>query len=215
MDGYEHHIVVAIDKLDDLLRAIAVGHTHEPGKTAHAMVNMYHIVARLKLREFLERDGHLAAAGLVAAEIVLMKTIEDLMVGEAGHTHRGIGEAPVDSLVHRSEGNIAAALLEDGLQALGLLGAVGEDIELVATVDEVGERLLHQLKVLMEEGLGRGLEGHRGLHRGAGFGTKLDASEGLSLADKVGRVQKRGLPLPLPRRGTWLCDACISPPWEG
>ena len=90
-----------------------------------------------------------------------MEAVEDLMVGEAGHTHRSVGKSPVYGLVHRHKRNVITALLEDSLQALCLLGAIGEYIELVATMDEVGERLLHQFEVLMEERLGRGVEVHR------------------------------------------------------
>ena len=70
----------------------------------------------------------------------------------------------MNGLVHRREGDVAAALLEDGFQALGLLGAVGEYIHLVAPLYEVGERLLHQFKVLVEKRLGRSVEGYRSMN---------------------------------------------------
>ena len=149
---------------------------------------MHYIVARLKLTELLERDSHLTTARLVATQVILVETVEDLMVGEACHAHRRVGKSPVNGLVYRHEGYVTSTLLEDGLQALRLLGAVGEDIELVATSDEVGERLLHQLKVLMEERLRRGFEVHRCLHRSRCFGAKFDAAEGQRLADEIGCV---------------------------
>ena len=189
MDRHEHHVIIAIDELDDLLRTVSVGHAHQSRKTPHAMVYVHHVVARFKLREFLERDGHLATARLVATQVILMEAVEDLMVSEAGHPHRSIGKSSMNGPIHRLKGYVIATLLEDGLQALGLLGAIGEDIELIPTPDEVGKRLLHQFEVLMEQRLGRCLEGHRSLHRSAGLGTKLNATERLGLADEVGRSQ--------------------------
>ena len=64
-----------------------------------------------------------------------MEAVEDLMVCKACHTHRSIGETSVNGFVYRSEGDVITSLLKDGLQTLGLLGAISEDIELVATSD--------------------------------------------------------------------------------
>ena len=110
------------------------------------------------------------------------------MVSKTRHTHRGISESSMNGLIYRNEGDVIATFLEDGLQALGLLGTVGKDIKLITTSDEIGERLLDQLKVLMEERLGRCLKGHRRLHRSAGLGAELNATERLGLADEIGRL---------------------------
>ena len=83
-----------------------------------------------------------------------MKTVEYLMVSKAGHPHRSIRKTSVNGLVHGHEGYIASALLKDSLQTLGLLGTIGKDKELISTPDKVGERLLYQFKILMEERLG-------------------------------------------------------------
>ena len=165
VNRHEHHIIVTVYELDHLLRTVAVGHAHQSGKAAHTVVDMHHVVARLKLAELLERDGHLAATRLVATEVILMETVEYLMVGKAGHAHGVVDESAMNGLVHRREGDVAAALLEDGFQALGLLGAVGEYIHLVAPLYEVGERLLHQFEVLVEKRLGRSVEGYRSMNR--------------------------------------------------
>ena len=67
MDRDKHHIVVLIDQFHHLLGSVAIGHAHQPGKATYTMVRMHHIVARSKLIQFLQREGHLAAACLITA----------------------------------------------------------------------------------------------------------------------------------------------------
>ena len=45
---------------------------------------MHHIVARLKLHQLFERQGNFGIAGVVGTEVVLVKSVEDLVVGEEG-----------------------------------------------------------------------------------------------------------------------------------
>ena len=46
------------------------------------MVNMHHIVARLKLFDFLECESHLTSTGFGSAQLVFMIAVEDLVVAE-------------------------------------------------------------------------------------------------------------------------------------
>ena len=85
VDGDEDGIVVLIGDFDDLLQfAVGTGHAHQSGKPPHAVVNVHHIVARLKLHQLFERQGNFGIAGVVGTEVVLVKSVEDLVVGEEG-----------------------------------------------------------------------------------------------------------------------------------
>ena len=71
-----------IGDLDHLLVTIALGHPHKSTELADTVIHMYHIVTNLKLLDLLQRECHLTTACLVALEIILMETVENLMIGE-------------------------------------------------------------------------------------------------------------------------------------
>ena len=104
--------------------------------------------------DLLEREGHLSTAGLVAAEVVLVETVEDLMVGEDADAEVAVDETLVECLVDGIEGDISR-IGQYILQALVLLLAVGTDVYLVALRQIVSEGLLEQVKVLVEQRLHR------------------------------------------------------------
>ena len=82
VDGDKHHIFVLIDNLHHLLRGVTVGDTYQSGKTPHTVVGMHHIVAGGELVQLLQAQGHLAAARLVALQVILVKAVEQLMIGK-------------------------------------------------------------------------------------------------------------------------------------
>ena len=178
VDGDEHHVVVLIDKLDDLLRGVAVGDAHQAGKATYAVVGVHHVVARLELVEFLQREGYLAAARLVALEVVLVEAVEQLVVGEDAQAQLVVGKAFVQGLLHRRKGDLLApALLEDGTDAVGLLGAVATDIDGIAVGQIAGKAVGHEVEVLVEDGLRRRVELKRSVGRACGLGAELQAAE--------------------------------------
>ena len=68
MDGDEHHVIVLIREFDHLLhRTVGTRHAHQSGKASHAVVNVYDIVARLKLHQFFQRQRHFGVACMVGA----------------------------------------------------------------------------------------------------------------------------------------------------
>lgn len=71
------------------------------------------------------------AAGLVRFQIVLMIAVENLMVGETAYMQLLVDESFVERFVHRLEGDVLALVAEDVGQTLCLLGAVGEDKQLI------------------------------------------------------------------------------------
>ena len=115
-------IVVVKGDLDHLLHAtIGLRHADETAEAADAVVNVDHVVTHLELLQFLQRECHLARAGAVAAEVVLVEAVEDLMVCEEADLQVIISKSRVQGLVHGDELHIGCLLLEDGLQAVGLL----------------------------------------------------------------------------------------------
>ena len=124
VDGDEHHVVVLIDQLHHLLRGVAVGDAHQSGKAPHAVVGVHHVVAGGELVQLLQGKGHLAAACLVALEVILMEAVEQLVVGEDAEVQGVVGKAFVQGLVDGGEGDAVAPVVEDGADAVGLLAAV-------------------------------------------------------------------------------------------
>ena len=76
---YASAIVVDAYLLD---HPAAFGNTDKSAEAAYAVVNMYYVVAKLKLLYFLERKCHLASSGLFAAQVVLVETVEYLVICE-------------------------------------------------------------------------------------------------------------------------------------
>ena len=124
-------VAMLIQDLDHLLIAITLGHTDQTTKLTHAMIDMDHEVAYLKLLNLLQREGHLTTAGLVALEVVLMETVEYLVVGKDADAQVVIGKALMKGLVNACKRNFCL-FRKDFLQALDLFLAVGEDIDLIA-----------------------------------------------------------------------------------
>lgn len=60
-----------------------------------------------------------------------MIAVENLMVGETAYMQLLVDESFVERFVHRLEGDVLALVAEDVGQTLCLLGAVGEDKQLI------------------------------------------------------------------------------------
>ena len=54
VNGNKHNVIVLIDQFDDFLRRISIGNPYQPGKFTDTMINMYHIISRLKHVQLLE-----------------------------------------------------------------------------------------------------------------------------------------------------------------
>ena len=119
---------------------------------------MHHVVANLELLNLFQRQGYLAAAGLVALQVVLVETVEYLVVGEQAEAQVVVYEALVQRLVDGGEADVLVFFGEDVAQTLVLLLTVGQHVELVAFQSVVLQRLLQQVEVLVEERLRRSLK---------------------------------------------------------
>ena len=94
---------------------------------------MHHEVANLELLDLLQRERHLTATGLVALQVVLMETVEDLMIGKETDAEVVVGKALMERLFNWRKSHIGdCPRCENFLQAFVLLLAVGEDIDLIA-----------------------------------------------------------------------------------
>ena len=190
VDGHEHHIVVLINQLDDLLRGVSVRQAHQARKLTDAMVDVYHIVPRLELTEFLQRKGYLATTCAVASEAIFMEAVEDLMIGEEAAPQGVVGKALVQGLVHISKGDAVSPFLEDVLQSLGLLLAIRTDVEGVSFLQEVGEARCHESEVLVENGLCLGFEGERGVRSSRRLVPELDTAIVQGFHGEVGSIRQ-------------------------
>ena len=82
------------------------GHANETTEATDAVIYMNDIVANLELLQFLQRQRHLATTGTVAAQVVLMEAVEDLVVGEHAHLQVVVGKACMEGLGDGGKGNI-------------------------------------------------------------------------------------------------------------
>ena len=147
-------VVARVDDLDDLLHLVAVLHSHQAAEAPHTVVDMHHIVAHLELLQFLQRQRHLAAHRAFAAQVVFVVAVEYLVVGEEGHMQVVVAEAGVQGVVNRCELDACLLVVEDALQAVRLLLAVGQDIEVGPLVLKLLESIDEQVEVLVEYRLG-------------------------------------------------------------
>ena len=133
-------------------------HAHQTGKLADAVVDMHDIVTNLKLLYLLQRQGHLAAPGLVRAQVVLVETVEYLVIGKDAELLVVIDEAGMERFLNGREcdGILLSPTLsvEDVVQTSQLLRTIGKDTETIAIGKALLERLLQEFEVLMELRLG-------------------------------------------------------------
>ena len=118
------------------------------------MIDMDHEVADFELLDLLQRERHLTTAGLVALQVVLMETVEDLMIGEETDAQVVVGKTLMERLVNWRKSHIGdSPRCENFLQTFVLLLAVGEDIDLIALQEIIFEGFRQQVEVLVKEGL--------------------------------------------------------------
>ena len=193
VNRHEHHIVILINQLDNLLSGISVGDTNQARELTYSVIDMHHVIARLKLIQLFERKSHFATACLVATQIVFMKAVEYLMVGKDAVLQRMIYETLVQSTVYRSKFNLVSPLLEYIPQAVGLLHAIRADKDFISTLQEIGKRTRYQIEILMEDGLHRSLELKSSLRSAYRLVAELYASELQSLCREIGTVNQHFL----------------------
>ena len=166
VDRYENSVVVLILDLDDFLhRAVAAGNAHETDKLPHPVVDVNHVVAGLKLADFLEGERHFCVPRVVGTQIVFVEAVEDLMIGVERGADRRVAETFVQSEVDGRE-KCALDLLTGGLHQLGedvaqtllLLLAVGQDESALSAGEIFDKGVQHLLKVLVEQWLRLGVK---------------------------------------------------------
>ena len=128
VNGDEHHIVVLIDNLDDFLHGVAIGNAHQTAKLSDPVVYVNHVIADVELLKLFQRKSHFAAPRLVAAEVILMETVENLMVGEKACLEVIIGKPGMQSTIHGSKTDTRSLFRENGSQPVGLFGRIGQYI---------------------------------------------------------------------------------------
>ncbi len=158
VDGDKHHIFILIDNLHHLLRRVAVRNTHQSGKTPHTVVGMHHIVAGSKLIQLFQTQSHLAAACLVTLQVVLVKTVEQLMVGKGTNTQSVVGKPFVQCPFYGSKRYVVSTVFKDGADTVGLFQAVTAYVDGVPAGEVFSETLCHHVEVFMEDGLCRSME---------------------------------------------------------
>ena len=83
MDRHKYGVVILIGDFDHLLQfAVVARQAHQSGKSAHAVVHVHHIIARLEEHDFFERQREFGVARVVRAEVEFVIAVEDLVVGE-------------------------------------------------------------------------------------------------------------------------------------
>ena len=145
-------IVTVVGNLNHLLHmAVCLRYAHESTEAANAMIDMHHIVAYIKLLQFLQRQRHLSTASTLTAQVKLVEAVKDLVVREQAHLQVVVREACMKGAVNRCKGNICAR--KYFLQAVILLGGVGQYINGVALGDIVLKGGGDKVEVLVKDGL--------------------------------------------------------------
>ena len=82
------------------------------------------------------------------------------MVGENGYVEVVVDEAAMERVVNRRELDASLLIVEDALQSVRLLTAVGQYIDVYAIVLQFPEGIDEEVEVLVEDGLRMGVEGN-------------------------------------------------------
>ena len=190
VNGHKHDIIILINQFDNLLCGIAIGQTYQSGKLPDAMVDVHHIVTRFELAEFFQRKGHLTASRPLTPKIIFMESVKYLMISEETSFQSMVSESLVQSLVHISKGDIVSTFLENVLQTLGLLLAIGTDIESISFRHEFTETTAHQLEILMKNRLSLSIESKGSLRCTRRLVAKLDTAEIQGLHHEIASVNQ-------------------------
>ncbi len=162
VDGDIHRVLILVGDLDHLLHHVALWHTHKPSEASHTVVDVHHVVANLKLLYLFECQCHLAPMRLVTLQVIFVEAVKNLVVGEEAQLQRVVNESLMNGFVDGKEMDgihfCFCLFLKDILQTCNLFLAVGKDANLVALVHQSVKLLIHQLKVLVEKRLRRGVE---------------------------------------------------------
>ena len=164
MDGDEEQVAVLVDELDDLLIAVvavgilADGHVYEAAELGDAVIDVDDVVADVELHQFLDAHGNLARTCTVGTQTVLVEAVEDLVVGKVALEAVVVDESLMDGTRDADELEVFASVLEDGLDAVELLGRVAEDVDGVALEGIALEVLADEVEVLVPLGLWGGVE---------------------------------------------------------
>ena len=144
------------------LLAVSNRHAYQSAKLTDTMVDMYYIVAHLKLLDFLQRQCDFTRACLVGRQTVLMVAVEYLVVSEYAEAQVVIGKTFVQCLLDGIEKD-TTLFRKDVAQTLQLFLTVSQNTELVAISKILLQRLLQKVKVFVELGLWRDVELNGGI----------------------------------------------------
>ena len=85
MYAYKNDIIILVNQLHHFLHfPIHIGFD-ETAELPHPVIHMHHVITLLKLVQFLERHHHFALSGFIGFQLILMKTVKNLMIGVTYH----------------------------------------------------------------------------------------------------------------------------------
>ena len=137
VDAHQENVIVEVDEFYHLLHATVYLGAYESAETAHAVVDMDHIVADLYLTKLLERQCKFSRAGAVALQIVLVESVKYLMVGEYTCLGHVVDKSFMDCRDDGGELYVVAPVLKYGAQSFYLLFGVAENVDGVTVADEL------------------------------------------------------------------------------
>ena len=144
----------------------ADGHTDQTTELSDAVIDVDEVVADFHFLQLLHRQRHFSCPRLLAFEVVLVESVENLVVGEETRLQIVVDETIVERFIDSDESSVLVPRtsflgLHDLLQPLMLLLTVRQNIEPIALLLIVGDGLAKQVDILVEKGLRRGAETNR------------------------------------------------------
>ena len=160
MYAHVKDIAVVVNQAQRLLM-LAVGFDgFETVETADAVVDVGDIVAGFQLVKFFQGEGLFGAVTVAQVETVV--TFKDLVVGVAAHFQIVVDKSAVDGVQVAVEVLVVFGMVlqvvQNGLDAVELLGAFGIQNQAVAVLFAHGDVFDKQVEVLVENRLWQGVE---------------------------------------------------------
>ena len=174
MNRHIEFVVVLENHSDDFLIMFGVGcwvlgvdgNADEPSELPDAVIDVDEVVTDFHFLQFLHRQRHFSRPRLLAFEVVLVESVENLVVGEETRLQIVVDETIVQRFIDGNERTVLVPRfsflgLHDLLQPLMLLLTVRQNIEPIALLLIVSDGLAKQVDILVKKGLWRGAETNR------------------------------------------------------
>ena len=102
---------------------------------------MHHVITNLELLQLFQSKSDLSVTGALAAKVIFVIAVKYLVVGKEAALKNTVGKSLMQCLADGLKLYVLATLGKNIVQALTLLGVIGQDINPVTLYYIIGQAL--------------------------------------------------------------------------